>query len=136
LVRHGNPATELHGAVVATIGAPKRILVLDDSPDQVETLATLLTLQGHRVECATNPLYALSLLRGFSPEVVFVDIGMPQMDGYEVLRRLRQQFKSARVYAITGRSDDDTARKVAEVGFDGCLIKPVDFSVVEKLLVK
>jgi two-component system, OmpR family, response regulator len=121
---------------MASTGEPKRILVLDDSPDQVETLATLLTLQGHRVECATNPLYALTLLRGFSPEVVFVDIGMPQMDGYEVLRRLRKQFKSARVYAVTGRSDDDTARKVAEVGFDGCLIKPVDFSIVEKLLVR
>ena len=49
---------------------------------------------------------------------------------------LRKQFKSARVYAITGRADDETARKVGEVGFDGCLIKPVDFAAVEKLLVK
>ena len=117
-------------------GAPQRILVLDDNPDQVETLAALLTLRGHRVERATSPLYALTLLRGFSPQIVFVDIGMPQMDGYEVLRRLRKQFKSARVYAITGRADDETARKVGEVGFDGYLIKPVDFSVVEKLLAK
>lgn len=116
-------------------GASKRILVLDDNPDQVETLAALLALRGHRVERATSPLYALTLLRKFSPEIVFVDIGMPQMDGYEVLRRLRKQFRSARVYAITGRTDEETARKVAEVGFDGRLIKPVDFSVVEKLLV-
>lgn len=117
-------------------GASKRILVLDDNPDLVEALAALLTLRGHRVERATSPLYAMTLLRGFSPQIVFVDIGMPQMDGYEVLRRLRKQFKSARVYAITGRADDETARKVGEVGFDGCLIKPVDFAAVEKLLVK
>jgi CheY-like chemotaxis protein len=116
--------------------APQRILVLDDNPDQVETLAALLTLRGHRVERATSPLYAMTLLRAFSPQIVFVDIGMPQMDGYEVLRRLRKQFKGARVYAITGRDDDETARKVEEVGFDGCLLKPVDFSMVEKLLVK
>jgi CheY-like chemotaxis protein len=116
--------------------APQRILVLDDNPDQVETLAALLTLRGHRVERATSPLYAMTLLRGFSPQIVFVDIGMPHMDGYEVLRRLRKQFKGARVYAVTGRDDDETARKVADVGFDGCLLKPVDFSVVERLLVK
>ena len=117
-------------------GAPQRILVLDDNPDQVETLSALLTLRGHRVERATSPLYALTLLRGFSPQIVFVDIGMPHMDGYEVLGRLRKQFKSARVYAVTGRADDETARKVAEVGFDGYLIKPVDFALIDKLLAK
>jgi CheY-like chemotaxis protein len=118
-----------------SIGA-RRILIVDDNPDQVEMLATLLALGGHRVERATSPLFALTLVREFSPEIVFVDIGMPQMDGYEVLRHLRKQFKSARVYAITGRADEETARKVAESGFNGCLIKPVEFSVVEKLLVK
>ena len=118
----------------AAQSAPKRILVLDDNPDQVETLAALLTLRGHRVERATNPLYAMTLLRGFSPQIVFVDIGMPHMDGYEVLRRLRNSVKGARVYAITGRADDETASKVTKVGFDGCLVKPVDLSVLEKLL--
>jgi len=112
----------------------RTILIVDDNPDQVEMLAMLLTDAGHRVERATDPLYALTLVREFRPEIVFLDIGMPHMDGYEVLRRLRQHFKGARIYAVTGRSDDEARRKSAEAGFDGHFVKPLDFSVVEKLL--
>jgi DNA-binding response OmpR family regulator len=111
-----------------------RILIVDDEPDHVETLAVLLRESGHHVEFATNPLYALSLARGFSPEFILIDLGLPYMDGHEAGRRLRKYFKSARIYAITGRSDEEARRKSAAVGFDGHLVKPVDVRVIEDLL--
>jgi CheY-like chemotaxis protein len=71
----------------------------------------LLRADGHRVETATNPLYALTLASEFSAEVVLLDIGMPVMDGYQVLARLKRNFPRARFYAITGRSESETAVK-------------------------
>jgi len=111
-----------------------RILIIDDEPDQLATLALLLGESGHQVEVATNPLYALTLARTFSPQFVFVDIGLPYMDGHEAGRRLKERFAAARIYAITGRSDDDTRRKSEEMRFDGHLVKPVDFALIERLL--
>jgi DNA-binding response OmpR family regulator len=86
------------------------------------------------VELATNPLYALTLVRDFSPDVVFLDIGLPHTDGYEVLARLKRTFARARIYAITGRSDEHARRRSTEAGFDGYFVKPVDFAEIEKLL--
>src|SRR5512145_2284231 len=94
------------------------ILVVDDDPDQVATLALLLREAGYRVETATNPLYALTLAAQFSAEVVLLDIGMPVMSGYEVLARLKKHFPRARFYAITGRAEE-TRNKAMEAGFHG-----------------
>jgi CheY-like chemotaxis protein len=112
----------------------RRVLVVDDNPDQVQTLAVLLRESGHRVECATNALYALTLAREFNPEFVFLDIGMPYMDGYEAVRRFRLAFPEARMFAITGRGGDEARRKSIDAGFEGHFVKPLDVGVIEEVL--
>jgi len=111
-----------------------RVLIIDDDMDHAESLGYLLKADGHRVETASNPLYALSLVRQFAPEVIFIDIGLPYMDGHKAGEKLRSSFKGARIYAITGRSDEATRRKSSEVGFDGHLVKPVDYKLIQGLL--
>ena len=112
----------------------KRVLIIDDEPDQVASLAAVLRLGGHRVEYATNPLYAIDMARQFHPEFVFLDIGLPYMDGYDALRRLKQHFQGARFFAITGRAGDEAHRKSIAAGFEDHLVKPVEVAVIEKLL--
>jgi len=111
------------------------ILVVDDDPDQVATLALLLREAGHRVETATSPLYALTLAAEFNADVVLLDIGMPVMNGYEVLARLKRDFPRARFYAITGRrAESETRSKAMNAGFHGYFVKPLDFSAIEEAL--
>jgi len=112
----------------------RSILIVDDDPDHVETLATLLESAGHRVERATSPLYALTLVRRLSPEVVILDIGMPNLNGYEVLARLKRHFTRARFYAVTGHSGDDWRKKSIEAGFDDHFVKPMDLGALDALL--
>ena len=112
----------------------RSILVVDDDPDQVLTLALVLREDGHRVETATNPLYALTLASEFSAEVVLLDIGMPVMDGYQVLARLKRNFPRARFYAITGRAESETRSKAMDAGFDGYFVKPLDFVAFKTIL--
>ncbi len=69
----------------------RRLLVVDDNRDAAESLAMLLRLQGHEVRVANDGPSALELAKAYQPVMVFLDIGMPGMDGYEVARRLRQQ---------------------------------------------
>ena len=107
---------------------------MDDEPDQIQMLAMLLRDAGHRVECATSALYALTLAKDFRPEFVFLDIGMPRMDGYEAARRFRAAFPDARMFAITGRGGEEARRKSIDAGFEDHLLKPLDVAVVEKIL--
>jgi CheY-like chemotaxis protein len=113
---------------------PRSILAVDDDPDQLKTLGLLLRDAGHRVETATNPLYALTLATEFNPEVVFLDIALPSMNGYELLARLKRGFSRAVFYAITGRAENETRSKALEAGFDGYFVKPLDFAAIEKVL--
>ena len=112
----------------------RRVLVVDDEPDQIQMLAMLLRDAGHRVECATSALYALTLAKDFRPEFVFLDIGMPRMDGYEAARRFRAAFPDARMFAITGRGGEEARRKSIDAGFEDHLVKPLDVAVVERIL--
>ena len=112
----------------------KRVLIIDDNFEHVEPLAELLRISGHRVELATNPLYAMDLARKFQPEFAFIDIGLPYMDGYAAARRLRQHFKNTRIFAITGRSGEEAVRKSLAAGFEAHLVKPVDVREIQRLL--
>jgi len=80
----------------------KRVLIVDDDPDQVETLAELLRISGHRVECATNPLFAISLAKEFHPQFIFLDIGLPYMNGYEALTKLQTIMEHVPLVLMTG----------------------------------
>ena len=110
----------------------RSVLVVDDDSLQVETLALLLRDSGYRVETATSPLYALTLAAQFSADVVFLDIGLPLMDGYEVLARLKKYFPRAKFYAITGLPESEIRSKAMDAGFDGYFLKPLDFELIEK----
>lgn len=112
----------------------KRILLVDDNPDQVLTLTVLLSNAGHQVEYATNALYALTVASTFHPEFVFLDIGLPYMDGYGALRKFQARFKGARFFAITGRSGAGAREQSLNAGFEDHLVKPVEIAAIEEIL--
>jgi PAS domain S-box-containing protein len=113
-----------------------RLLVVDDNRDAALSLATLLRLQGHEVEVAHDGPSALELARSLRPALVFLDIGMPGMDGCEVARRLRQTpgLEKTVLAALTGWGQTEDRRRTAEAGFDHHLVKPPELRAVESLL--
>ncbi len=113
-----------------------RLLVVDDNQDAADSLAVLLTLQGHEVRVAHSGPAALEMTKTYTPDVVFLDIGMPGMDGYEVARRLRQQPGLERVVlaALTGWGQQEDRRRTADAGFDYHLVKPPEPKAVEGVL--
>jgi PAS domain S-box-containing protein len=115
-----------------------RILVVDDNTDAGETLAMLLQLYGYEVEVVASGMAALELIPRFRPDVIFLDIGMPVMDGYEVARRLRElpAGKHVCLIALTGWGQAEDRRRTREAGFDHHLIKPVAPEAVRELLTR
>jgi signal transduction histidine kinase/CheY-like chemotaxis protein len=105
----------------------RRILVVDDNEDSAESMALLLRLWGHQVNTAHDGDAALESARSNPPEVVFLDIGLPGMDGYEVARRLRRQQDGSKLtlIALTGMGRDEDRRRAIEAGFDRHVTKPV-----------
>jgi PAS domain S-box-containing protein len=124
--------------VGSTVLQGRRILVVDDYADGAETLAMLLELAGHEVALAGSGPAALTAARVFRPEVVFLDIGMPGMDGYEVARRLRADPATADavLVALTGWGSEDDKRKSSNAGFDLHLVKPAAPDVVADVLAR
>jgi signal transduction histidine kinase len=114
----------------------RRILVVDDSVDNADSLARLLGSCGHDVRTAYDGLAALAVAREFQPEFVFLDIGLPRMDGYEVARRLRAEpgFEAATLVALTGYGQEGDRRQAEEAGFDTHLVKPADLHALRALL--
>jgi CheY-like chemotaxis protein len=113
-----------------------RLLVVDDNKDAANSLAALLRLQGHEVRVAHNGLSGLEIAKTYRPEMIFLDIGMPEMDGYEVARRLRndQDLKNIVLAALTGWGQQADRQRTAEAGFDHHLVKPADSKIVESLV--
>jgi PAS domain S-box-containing protein len=114
----------------------RRVLVVDDNVDAADSLGMLLRLEGQEVRVAHDGPSALQVAPEFRPEVVFLDIGMPGMDGYEVCRRLRQGPcpKGVLMVALTGWGHEEDRRRSVEAGFDFHLVKPVEPSALHKLL--
>src|SRR5207237_2538913 len=99
---------------------PRLILIVDDNGDAAEMLAVLLRLEGHAVRTAYDGPAALDAVRAQPPDVVLCDIGMPGMDGLEVVRCLRKDFglKQALLVAVTGYGQEDDRRHSRQAGFD------------------
>lgn len=114
----------------------RRVLVVDDNVDAADSLATLLRLSGHEVRVAHDGAAALAVVRDYRPDIAFLDIGMPGMDGYEVARRLRAQpgLERALLVALTGWGSPEDRRRTTDAGFDHHLVKPVEPAVLESLL--
>ena len=114
-----------------------RLLVVDDNQDAANSLAMLLKLQGHEVRIAYSGMGALEMTKTYTPDVVFMDIGMPGMDGYEAARRIREQpgLGSVVLAALTGWGQQEVRRRTAEAGFNHHLVKPPEPKAVETVLV-
>jgi len=114
----------------------RRVLIVDDSPDVADSLALLLKTFGADVRVAHSGAEGLAACADFTPELVFLDIGMPVMDGFETARRLRALPKAgkATLVALTGRGEEETRRRVTEAGFDQHVTKPADLDEIQALL--
>ena len=105
----------------------RKVLVVDDNRDAASSLAKLLELMGHEVRVAFQGARGLDIAAEFRPDIVLLDLGMPDMDGFEVCRRLRAADwgREMRIVAVTGWGQSEDRRKSAAAGFDLHLVKPV-----------
>jgi PAS domain S-box-containing protein len=113
-----------------------KILVADDSQDGADSLAFLLKAAGHEVHTAYDGRTAIRLAEELKPDVVLLDIGMPEVSGYDVARAVRRESwgRAMRLIALTGWGQAEHRRRSLEVGFDDHLVKPVELDVLENLL--
>ena len=117
-------------------GRRRRILIVDDDVDAAEALGELLRDCGHDVATAHDGPQALDRARLRRPDVVLLDITMPEMDGYEVAKRMRRELGlgDAFLIALSGHGEDRHLRLAREAGFDQHVTKPVDTTTLEELL--
>ena len=120
----------------AAVPTPLRILIVDDNRDSAHMLATLLRFGGHETHTAHDGLTAVDAAATLQPDVIFLDIGLPDLNGYDAARRIRtrQPDKGPVLVALTGRDQDDDRRRSDNAGFDAHLVKPVDAAVLGELL--
>jgi CheY-like chemotaxis protein len=116
--------------------APLRVLVVDDWPDMIESMATLLRLWGHDVRTARDGPEALGVATAYHPDVTLVDVGLPGMDGYEVARHLREDpgLEQTFVVSMSGYGREAAFQRSRESCCDLHLLKPVDPDGLERLL--
>ncbi|MEJ1963144.1 MAG: response regulator [Gammaproteobacteria bacterium] len=115
---------------------PRRLLIADDNLDAADSLAVLLRLDGHEVTVVHDGRSAVDRVRELSPSIALLDIGMPQLDGYEVARLLRQGLSrdALTLIAVTGwGQESDVARAIA-AGFDYHFTKPIEPARLASLL--
>ncbi len=114
---------------------PWRVLIVDDDVGSVWTLAALLELHGHEVRTALDGESALRIAESFQPDLVTLDLAMPEKDGYEVCRRLRSTISGRRmvIAALTGYGQQSDRRRSRIAGFDIHLLKPIDLSELDRI---
>lgn len=116
----------------------RRVLIVDDNVDTAHGLARLLTRAGHETVLAHDGFQALERAREQSPRAVVLDIGLPGMDGFEVVKRLRGEAGCAEaiIIAVTGYGQPEDRQRALDAGFDYHLVKPVEFDELKRLLHK
>ncbi|MEX1231695.1 MAG: response regulator, partial [Planctomycetaceae bacterium] len=111
------------------------ILVVDDNLDAARSLGMLLKLLGHKVVLAHDGQQAIEVALRERPEVIFLDIGLPRLDGYQACRSLRQHgFTREMIVAITGYGQEDDRNRSKDAGFSSHLVKPVELTAIQQLL--
>ena len=135
------PASEgTRSSSVRTIETPERsglkVLVVDDNEDAAQSLGRLLELRGHRVALAYDGAGALSGATLDEPQVIILDIGLPDMDGYAVARGLRERRVGSMLIALSGYGQEEDKLKAAAAGFDFHLTKPIGLADLEPLLMQ
>jgi PAS domain S-box-containing protein len=114
----------------------RRILVVDDQRDVASTMALLLRALGHETQLAFSGREAIELANRFLPELIFLDLGMPQMSGYDTARELRinPRLADTVLVALTGWGQEEDRRRTREAGFDRHLVKPASGAAIRELL--
>jgi CheY-like chemotaxis protein len=114
----------------------RRIVLIEDNPDARDSLAALLRLGGHEVHATESGLHGLEKALAWVPDLALIDIGLRDLDGYEIARRLRRNEKTRqlRLVAVTGYGTPEDRRRALAAGFDEHLPKPVDPKALERLL--
>ncbi|MBL8158509.1 response regulator [bacterium] len=134
------PASAVHLSISPlTARAPERplvsssfkILVVDDNTEAAQGLGKLLTLRGHEVKLAFAGADAITVARREAPHIILLDIGLPDMDGYEVARNLREEETDSALIALTGYGQDEDKQRAKSAGFDYHLTKPVGLAEIE-----
>jgi PAS domain S-box-containing protein len=113
----------------------RRVLVVDDNPDALKSLSSMVTLMGNEVRLATDGLEAVETAKTFQPEIVLMDLGMPNLNGYEAAQRIRQEVwgSDMALVATTGWGQDEDRRRTTEAGFDCHLVKPIEMASLREL---
>jgi CheY-like chemotaxis protein len=114
----------------------RRILVVDDNADAADSLTMVLGFDGHEVLAVYTGLQALEQAERFKPDVMLIDIGLPDLDGYEVARRIRAvpAFQSICLVAVTGYGQDADKDRARAAGFSEHLVKPIEFPSLDRIL--
>ena len=115
-----------------------RVLVVDDNLDAVHMMATLLRMMGHEVDFAINGIAAIDAARKFRPDIILLDIGLPDFRGDKIAAQLRFEpgFERTRIIAITGQPIDSVEQRAREAGCEAVFAKPIAPETLEKLLAK
>jgi PAS domain S-box-containing protein len=132
--RSGSPETEPVAAQTAAATASRRVLIVDDHADGADTLADIVRMCGHEVDVARNGAQALEKWRAFAPHCVLCDIGLPDIDGYEVARRIRSAGGTTLLVALTGYGQPEDVERALAAGFDRHVVKPIDPELLLRLL--
>ena len=112
-----------------------RILVVDDDPDIANTLADGLEMAGHLTYAALDATSALRLTEEFAPDVALLDIGLPDLNGFELASRLQARHgKRLVLVAVTAWGDDEHRARGAAAGFDAYLVKPVSLAQIQSVI--
>lgn len=113
-----------------------RILVVDDNENCAKVMMWTLELLGHTVQIAFDGRTAITLAKSFQPHVILLDIGLPEMNGYEICQAMRQEptICNTLIIAQTGWSQKEHRERSKEAGFDYHLVKPVNIAALEKIL--
>jgi len=130
------PAERTQPETHAPLPTEWRILVVDDNYDSAESMGTLLSMSGNECMMAHDGSAAIALAESFKPDVMLLDIGLPEMDGYEVCRTIRKQDwgRSITIIAMTGWGQAEDRQRSKDAGFSAHLVKPVDISKLNALL--
>lgn len=121
---------------VSGIRPIERVLVVDDDPDGAEMVAEMLAGWGFQTQFALDGPSAIALAKVFLPELILLDVGLPDMDGYEVARQLRREasLSTVKLAAVTGYSGPEREAQAREAGFDHYIVKPIEPSALRPLL--
>ncbi len=123
-------------AAVAFKAEPRHVLVVDDNADAANSLCMLLMLQGHQTHVAYSAKEALTCVEAFRPDIGLLDLGLPEMNGYELAKKLRaiSTLAGMRLVALTGYGQAEDQQQTRAAGFDDHLVKPVDPAKLERAL--